>query len=143
MPRVSRRKFVLEMLDTNIRAQTILDDNFESDDEEDVQASKRRRMLSGSDSEESDEDDGPKYPVEFSNKICTEFKTTCWIPKHQLGWIPKTFGIGIRDSKQVVLGFSCFCSNSYCKKDLPLYWRSACCRKKKKWKECPAPTSLC
>jgi len=106
MPRVSRRKFVLEMLDTNIRAQTILDDNFESDDEEDVQASKRRRMLSGSDSEESDEDDGPKYPVEFSNKICTEFKTTCWIPKHQLGWIPKTFGIRIRDSKQVVLGFS-------------------------------------
>ena len=34
-------KFVLEMLDTNIRAQTILDDIFESDDEEDVQVSKR------------------------------------------------------------------------------------------------------
>jgi len=52
MPRVSRRKFVLEMLDTNIRAQTILDAIFESDDEEDVQVSKRRRMLSGSYSEE-------------------------------------------------------------------------------------------
>jgi len=33
---------------------------FESDDEEDVQVSKRRRILSGSDSEESDEDDGLK-----------------------------------------------------------------------------------
>ena len=47
---------------TNIHTQTILDAIFESDDEEDVQVSKRRRMLSGSDSEESDEDDGPKYP---------------------------------------------------------------------------------
>ena len=43
MPRVSRR---LEMLDTIIRAQTILDAIFESDDEEDVQVSQRRRMLS-------------------------------------------------------------------------------------------------
>ena len=52
MPRVSRRKFVLEVLDTNTRAQTILDAILESDDEEDVQVSKRRRMLSGSYSEE-------------------------------------------------------------------------------------------
>ena len=66
MPRVSRRKFVLEMLDTNIRAQTILDDIFESDDEEDVQVSKRWRMLSGSDSEESDEDDGPNILMPVS-----------------------------------------------------------------------------
>jgi len=37
MPRVSRRKSVLEMIDTNIRAQTIFDAIFESD-EEDVQS---------------------------------------------------------------------------------------------------------
>jgi len=48
---ISRRKFVLGLLDTNIRAQTMLDAIFESDDE-DVRDSKRRRMLSGSDSEE-------------------------------------------------------------------------------------------
>ena len=41
MPRVSRRKFVLEAFDTNIHAQAILDAIFESDDEEDVQVSKR------------------------------------------------------------------------------------------------------
>ena len=35
---------------------------FESDDDENVQDSKRRRMLSESDSEESDEGNGPKYP---------------------------------------------------------------------------------
>ena len=44
---------------TPTSAQTILDAIFESDDEEHVLVSKRRRMLSGSDSEESDEDDGP------------------------------------------------------------------------------------
>jgi len=44
MPRVTRRKFVLEMLDTNIRAQTIPDAIFESDDEEDVQVSKPIRI---------------------------------------------------------------------------------------------------
>jgi len=33
MPRLSRRKSVLELLDTDIHAQTILDAIFESDDE--------------------------------------------------------------------------------------------------------------
>jgi hypothetical protein len=49
---------VLGVLDTNIHAQRTLDTIFEPDDEEDVQLSKRRRMLSGSDAEESNEDDG-------------------------------------------------------------------------------------
>ena len=65
MPRVSRRKLVLELLDTTIRTQATLDTVFESDDEdtEDIQVSKRRRILLQSDSEESDEDnDGPEYP---------------------------------------------------------------------------------